>query len=300
MAFNPNAIFLSPSSLSDFDKCGQLYFLRNVYRSPRGLKIQLINPNLALGQAVHDTLEQFLKSSGPRTKEELNRIFDYIWGNLTGEKGGFTGVDEEKGFKERALSMLERFWANLHFRQAEPVKIPGFPKVELGNDLILTGKLDWIEKDADARLPDGQGYHIIDFKTGKEEREDSPQLSIYALLVSRLLGSKKVRTSYWYLDRDNELVSVPTVDIEETFEVLKKKGEIIKMVRQTNSFRCQSGQESCWACRDMLAISQGKGKLVSMDPVNRKQEIYILPKETVAVEPSILTSPTPVVEDLPF
>jgi hypothetical protein len=299
MAFNPNAIFLSPSSLSDFDKCAQLYFYRNVYRSQRGLKVQIINPSLALGQAVHDTLEQFLKSGGPRTKEELGRIFDYIWGNLAGEKGGFTAPDEEKTFKERALSMLERFWANLHFRQAEPVKIPGFPKVELGNDLILTGKLDWIEKDAD-------GYHIIDFKTGKEEREDSPQLSIYALLVSRLLGSKKVRTSYWYLDRDNELVSVPAVDVEETFGVLKKKGEIIKMVRQTNSFRCQSGQEFCWACRDMLAISQGKGKLVSMDPVNRKQEIYILTsrKESeTAVSTATESKVTPqvnVAEDLPF
>jgi len=293
MAFNPNAIFISPSSLADFDKCGQLYYYRNVYRSPRGLKIQLINPSLALGQAVHDTLEQFLKSSEPRTKEELNRIFEFVWRNLTDEKGGFTAADEEKSFRERALSMLERFWANLHFREVEPVKIPGFPKVELGNDLILTGKLDWIEKD-------GEGYHIIDFKTGKEEREDSPQLSIYALLVSRLLGTKKIRTSYWYLDKGTDLVSVPTVDIEETLVNLKKKGEIVKMVRETHSFRCQSGQESCWACRDMLAVVQGKGKLVSMDPVNRKQEIYILPKETVVTEVASLIPPAPAVEDLPF
>ena len=294
MAFNPNAIFLSPSSLSDFEKCSQLYYLRNVYRSPRGLKIQLINPSLALGQAVHDTLEQFLKSGGPRTEEELNRIFEFVWENLGGEKGGFTSLDEEKGFKDRALAMLKRFWANLHFREAEPVKIPGFPKVELGNDLILTGKLDWIEKD-------NEGYHIIDFKTGKEEREDSQQLPIYALLVSKILGTKNIRTSYWYLDKDMDLVSVPTVEVEETLANLKKKGEIIKMVRQTHSFRCQSGQESCWACRDMLAISQGKGKLVSMDPVNRKQEIYILPKETVVAEQTAVAAPAvKVVEDLPF
>lgn len=52
------------------------------------------------------------------------------------------------------------------------------------------------------------------------------------------------------------------------------------MVRQTNSFKCQSGLESCWACRDMLAIAQGKGKLVSVDPVNRKQEIYTLNVKT--------------------
>jgi len=299
MAFNPNAIFISPSSLSDFEKCSQLYYYRQIYRSPRGLKIQLINPSLALGQAIHDTLEQFLKSNGPRTKEELKRIFDFIWANLSGEKGGFTAAEEEKSFKERALSILERFWNNLHFRQAEPVRIPGFPKVELGNDLILTGKLDWIEKDGDS-------YHIIDFKTGKEEGGDSQQLSIYALLVSRLLGSKKIRTSNWYLDKNEEIVSVPLVDLEETFVSLKKKGEIIKMIRQTNSFRCQSGQESCWACRDILAVAQGKGKLVSMDPVNRKQEIYILTPEkesetVVSVASESKAAPqVNVVEDLPF
>jgi len=69
---------------------------------------------------------------------------------------------------------------------------------------------------------------------------------------------------------------VAQVNHEITLSLLRQKGAVIKMARQTNSFRCQSGQESCWACREMLAIAQGKGKLVSMDPVNRKQEIYIL------------------------
>lgn len=270
MSFNPNAIFISPSSLADFDKCPQLYFYRNVYRSPRGLKIQIINPSLALGQTVHDILSHFLKfPPGQRNKDELLRIFDYHWQNLSGEKGGFRSFEEEKGFKDRALGMLERFWGNQHFREAEAVKIPDFPKVELGNDLILTGKLDWIEKNED-------GYHVIDFKTGKEERENSPQLPIYSLLAGKIVNSSQIKTSYWYLDRDDNLTPVAQVDHEITLSLLRQKGEIIKMVRQTKSFCCQSGQESCWACREMLAVAQGKGKLVSMDPVNRKQEIYIL------------------------
>ena len=71
------------------------------------------------------------------------------------------------------------------------------------------------------------------------------------------------------------------------------------MVRQTNSYRCQSGGESCWACRDMLAVAKGKGKLVSMDPINRKQEIYILSKETpLEIKPGVVTNAGG--EDLPF
>lgn len=294
MAFNPNAVYISPSSLSDFEMCLQRYYYKNIYRSPRGLKIQIVTPSLALGQSVHDTLEQFLKIlPGERTEVELKRIFELVWQNLSGEKGGFTLPEEEKIFKDRALAMLGRFWKNQHFREAEAVKIPGFPKVDLGNDLILTGKLDWIEKD-------GDGYHIIDFKTGKEEKEDSQQLPIYSVLVSKILSSKKIRTSYFYLDREEDITSFPEVDLEQTYLSLQKKGEMVKMVRQTQSFRCQSGLESCWACRDILAVAKGKGKLVAMDPINRKQEIYILLPEEPVKEEKIVTSNLSVAEDLPF
>jgi RecB family exonuclease len=288
MAFNPNAVFISPSTLADFEKCPQLYFYKNVYRTPRGLKVQIINPALALGQSVHDTLELFLKTPlEARNKNLLTDKFNFSWENLSGEKGGFSSLEEENIYKTRALEMLERFWKNEHFKNAEMVKIPEFPKAELGNDLILTGKLDWLEKE-------GEYYHLIDFKTGKnEEKEDSLQLPIYAVLVSNIFNSEKIKASYWYLDKDDNIVPFVLPSLEKTKENLKNKGEIVKMVRQTKSYRCQSGKESCWACKDILAIAQGKGKLVSMDPVNRKQEIYILQKEPVPV-------PVFVNEDLPF
>jgi len=291
MAFNPNAVFISPSSIADFDKCPQLYYYRNVYRSPRGLKIQIINPSLALGQSIHDALEIFVRLPIPeRTKESLLSKFDFIWNNLSGERGGYTSTEEEKAFKARGLAMLDRFMQNDHFLKTEMFPIPNFPKAELGDDLILTGKLDWLEKDE-------QGLHLIDFKTGKnEEREDSMQLPIYGVLVSELFKDSQVRASYWYLDSSSEIVDYSLPDLKETKEKLKQKGEIIKMTRQTQSFRCQSGGESCWACKDILAVAQGKGKLVTMDPVNRKQEIYILNKE---IQPAIAEK-SAVVEDLPF
>lgn len=273
MAFNPNIVFISPSSLSDFEKCPQLYYYRYVYKTPRGLKIQTINPSLALGQSVHDALNQFLMSPPlQRTEEELKRIFEWTWSGLSGEKGGFLSQEEEQGYKNRGIEMLNRFFKNKHFLESEMVKISSFPKIELGNDLMLTGKIDWLEKD-------GEDYHIIDFKTGKnEEKEDSKQLPIYALLASKLLNSNNIKASYWYLDKDENITSFNLPDLEGTLSELQKKGEIIKMVRQTQSYHCQSGEESCWACKEILTVAQGKGKLVSVDPVNRKQEIYILPK----------------------
>lgn len=292
MAFNPNAVFISPSSLADFDRCPQLYYFRNVYRSPRGFKIQIINPSLSLGQAVHEALELFTALlSEQKSKDELLAKFEFVWGNLSGEKGGFTLAEEEKEYKKRAFLMLDRFWNNKHFQQAEPVKIPGFPKAELGDDIILTGKLDWLEKDE-------TGYHLVDFKTGKnEEKEDSIQLPVYALLISQLFKTDKIRASYWYLDKDEEIVDFSLPPLDEIKNELKTKGQIIKMARQTSSFRCQSGKESCWACRDFLDISKGKGKLVSIDPVNRKQEIYIIPKVQAD---SLFEVKQEEVSDLPF
>ncbi|PIS21698.1 hypothetical protein COT51_01355 [candidate division WWE3 bacterium CG08_land_8_20_14_0_20_41_15] len=293
MAFNPNAIWLSPSSLSDFTKCPQLYYYRSIFRTERGLKLQIINPSLALGQSVHETLNFFVKlPPADRTKDKLFSQFQFYWGMVRGEKGGFNSPEEEKEFEDRAISMLERFFLNKHFIEAEMPKIPDFPKVDLGNDLILTGKLDWLEKE-------GDGYHLIDFKTGKnEERDDSLQLPIYAALVNGLFKTDKIRASYWYLDKEGDLVDFKLPELASTIEHLKRMGEIIKMVKKTNSFHCQSGNESCWACKDMLAVAEGEGKLVNMDPVNRKQEIYILQKKenTLPQPPEIESTP----ESLPF
>ena len=52
------AVWVSHSSMSDYLKCPRLYFLRNVYRDPKtNHKVALMQPPLALGQVVHDTIE---------------------------------------------------------------------------------------------------------------------------------------------------------------------------------------------------------------------------------------------------
>ena len=274
MAYNPNAIFVSPSSLSDLEKCPQLYFLRSIFRNNRGNKIQLVSPALALGQAVHDTIDQFLAlEPGERNEAELKRITNLLWGNnAAGEKGGFTDKTQEAEFRDRAEAMLAHFWKNDHFKNAVKAKLPNFPKVDLDRDVILTGKLDWVEAGDDGY------YTIIDFKTGKnKEREDSLQLPIYALLGGNIFKTHKLKAKYWYLDSTEEMEEVALPTLAAALEIVKKKAETAKLVVQTKSFQCRTGKESCWACRDMQAISRGEGKLVRVD-MSRKQEIYILPK----------------------
>jgi len=284
MAFNPNAVFISPSSLADFQKCPQLYYYRNVYKTPRGLKIQLINPSLALGQAVHDTLENYCKlPPQERSSDQLFTTFNWIWQQLSGKKGGYSSTQEEDQNRVRAQDMLGRFLSNPHFTSTILHKSPSFPKTDLAPDLILTGKLDWLESTP-------AGLHIVDFKTGKnEEKEDSLQLPIYAVLVNELFHPNSITASYWYLDKDDQLTPFTLPDLTQFKSELIASGQILQLARQTNSFRCQSGGQSCWACKDMQAVATGQGELVTVDPA-RKQEIYILPKTQ--------TPPTP--PPLPF
>lgn len=289
MVYNPNAVFISPSSISSFKSCPQAYYYSSVYKNPKtGLKIQLINPKLALGGTVHSILAQFLfRLGGDRTRDQLNNIMNRFWADIAGEKGGFSSKEEEDKYKERALKMLEIFWGNDHFRVIQPVKMPDFPKVDLGEDLILTGKLDWIEKE------DDKNYHIVDFKTGeKEEGGDSLQLPIYAVLAANYLKFPNIKASYWYLNRDTDFKQIDLPEIKDTIHELKQIGLIIKNSRLTQSFRCGSGYESCWVCKDLIEITKGKCKLVSVD-YNRKQEIYINQnnKEEESVDYS---------DDLPF
>lgn len=271
MAFDPDVVYISPSSIADFEKCPQLYYLRNVFRTVRGLKLQQITPALALGQTVHDAIDRLIKlEPSDRSLNRLLEEFEWSWQAISGPKGGFT--TEEQEYKQRGTEMLNRFWENPHFHTAVGAKIPNFPKVDLGEKLILTGKLDWVEQD-------GESYHIIDFKTGKnEQRADSMQLPTYALMVHEIFNTNNIKASYWYLDKMAEMQPVELPDLAKSKVLLSQKGEIIKLARSTNSMRCQSGGQSCYACADMLAISKGVGKLVSIDPA-RKQEIYILIKK---------------------
>ena len=105
-----SAVWVSHSSISDYLKCPRAYYLRNVYRDPKtNRKISVMEPPLALGQAVHEAIE----SLSALPKEERFTIpllerFEKAWANVTGLKGGFTDPQQEKKSKERATAMIER------------------------------------------------------------------------------------------------------------------------------------------------------------------------------------------------
>lgn len=104
-----SALWVSYSSMTDYLRCPRAYFLKNIYRNPKNRrKIQLIQPALALGQIIHDVIDElsFLPLED-RLRQSLKSRFNKAWGKISGKKGGFSSDEEENKFKDRGLKMID-------------------------------------------------------------------------------------------------------------------------------------------------------------------------------------------------
>ncbi len=268
-----SAVWVSHSSISDYLKCPRAYFLRNVYRDPKtNKKISVMEPPLALGQAVHDTIDTLSKKPvGERFIEPLMDTFEKIWENISGQKGGFTGSEQEEKFKARARDMINRVIAHPGPLAQKAIKIrqelPYYWLSEEDN-IILCGKVDWLEY-----KPDSDGVRIIDFKTGKfDEDPDSLQLPIYYLLASHTQTKPITGISYWYLDRDDEPVDMQLPDEESAEKKILELARKVALARKLGHFKCR--EDGCRACRPYEAVLAGKAIHVGINTYG--QDLYIL------------------------
>lgn len=273
-----SATWLSHSSMSDFLKCPQLYYLNNVYRNPKtGNKIQLMMPQLALGQVVHGVLESLLVlPAEERFGESLIGKYEQAWSMVAGEKGGFGSETQEKEMKQAGAEMLRKVMRNPGPLKNKAVKLrqelPYF-WIDKEAELILCGKIDWLEY-----LDKTDGVHVIDFKTGKSrEKQDSLQLPIYVMLASECQKRKVEKISYWYLQDKSSPEEQPMPDVDETTEKIVELGKKIKLARKLSKFDCGSGGRECRFCRPLKRISEGEGKLVGVSQY--RQDMFVLNDE---------------------
>src|SRR3990167_7267870 len=269
------AVWVSHSSISDFLKCPRAYYLRNVYKDPRtGHKMTVVSPPLALGGAVHEVLEALSELPvDQRFKISLVKKFEAIWSKYEGKMGGFMDKETEQTYKERGIAMLINVQENPGPLLNKAVKIKssmGLPNYWLSKEdgIILCGKIDWLEY-----LPKGDSVHIIDFKTGRnEEKEDSLQLPIYLLLVKNTQKREVTKASYWYLDRDDDLVEKKLPNEEESNERVYDIAKRIKLARQLNHFVCP--HKGCRYCLPLESVLRGEAEKVGVS--DTRQDIYII------------------------
>ena len=273
-----SAVWVSHSSMGDFLKCPRAYFLNNIYKDPKtGHKIALMQPPLALGQAVHEVLESLsVLPVEKRFETSLIERYEQVWKKLSGVKGGFFDQQTENKYRNRGVEMLKRVKADPGPIARKAVKIKtDLPYYWLSEEdnIILCGKIDWLEY-----LPELDAVHIIDFKTGKKEEEKkSLQLPIYYLLVHNCQHRKVSKASYWYLERDSFLTEKELPDLDMAHQEVLKVAKKIKLARTFGRFECPQGENGCYACKPLEQILNGEAQLVGTNDYN--QDVYVLAQQ---------------------
>lgn len=273
-----NSVWVSHSSIGDFLKCPRLYFLHNVYKNEKGRKINLTSPALSLGIAVHETLEGLSKFKvEERFLKPLEETFEQEWEKVSGKMGGFKTEHEENEVKERGLNMILRVAQNPGPLARKTVKLPPAhnnmpPNFFLSEEegIILNGKIDWLEY-----IGEDDSVRVIDFKTGKnEEKEGSLQLPIYLLLLNNLQKRKVSGAAYWYLDKDENPISVALPNVNEARETVLEIARKIKTAREKKEFNCPKGEKGCFACQPFEKILKGEAEFIGIGGYG--QEMYML------------------------
>lgn len=272
------ATYVSHSSISTFLECPRAYFLKNVYKNPKtGHKIKVMSPPLALGQAVHEVIENLSEiKTNLRFKTPLLEKFDQVWKKFSGKNGGFWDKDSEFKYYSRGQVMLSRIQNNPGPIADLAIKInQDLPQYWLSekDNVILCGKLDWLRY-----FPDTDSVEIIDFKTSKhDESNDSLQLPIYYLLATHCQNRPVTAASYWYLESSDTLTPKILPDPLESEQKILKIAQKIKLQRALQKFDCPAGESGCRACRDYEKVLRGEAEFVGVD--NYKADVYILKKE---------------------
>ncbi len=271
-------LWVSHSSINDFLSCPRAYYLKHIYKDPKNKqKINIINPAMALGLAVHDTLESLVIPLEERFSEPLEVKYERMWEKVTGINGGFLSEKEEEEYKKRGASMIQRVAANpgpllqkaLKLHGKDQTFVPNFLLSKQDN-VILCGRVDWMEY-----VPENNSVHIIDFKTGKnEEKNGSLQLPIYCLLTQNLQGRAIHKVSYWYLDKNDQPTEMPIPNLDEEKENILEIAQRMRMVRDSGRFSCPKGE--CFACKPFEVIIKGEATFVKKSDY---QDIYFVNPE---------------------
>jgi RecB family exonuclease len=132
-----------------------------------------------LGAVVHNALQAYFGlPQGNRTPEAAAALVAEKW-----RSAGFRDRDQENVYREKAQDWVAEYVHGLG-QDFTPVAVERFVSASLGS-LIIEGRVDRI---------DAEGSHlvIVDYKTGRfgkmaEHAENSTQLGLYALIVSRAM-----------------------------------------------------------------------------------------------------------------
>jgi RecB family exonuclease len=230
--------------LTVFRQCRQRYKLHYVdglaqeYRKPR--------PYLTMGEHEHGALRALF--SLPAEERSEDRLIQLMRDRWRKNREGFADLAEEKLYGERATGQLRRF-AQREDLAAQPLRVEDNHRVEIDDTLALLGRIDRIDRD-------GEGLHIIDYKTGTPREPDPLQLQMYALIVARKFDPASIRASYHYLETGDWISQAAT---EETMaQALEDVCQQVALIVAEREYPAEPGP-LCGYCDFLEICRDGKG-----------------------------------------
>lgn len=187
---------VSPSRLSDFKQCPQLFKFRSIDRLAEPATVFQ-----ARGTTAHLALQRLYgHDAAARTPERLFDLFREAWAEVRTEEypDMFETIEEERAWGIESMELLANYFSVEDPRAISPVDCE-LDLLEEVNSVQVRGILDRIDQDENGDLI------VTDYKTGKAppQRYALPAffaLKIYALLTRKHFGRAPVQLRLLYLN----------------------------------------------------------------------------------------------------
>ena len=215
---------LSPSAVSEYENCPQLYKYRKIEKLPEPPSL-----DAERGTLVHTILQDLFEfPSAQRLPQTAIDLLPSRWSaQIEGKPELKDMVTNEKEWLDRATSLLTTYFALENPSTFEATHREMHLENDFDTDVYLHGYVDRLDI-----APTGE-VRIVDYKTGKSPKpgwEDKAlfQLRVYALLYWKATGVLPRLLQLIYLGDGRMVKSNPTMkDIESAEKVLHRAAKDI-------------------------------------------------------------------------
>jgi putative RecB family exonuclease len=215
---------LSPSAVSEYENCPQLYKYRKIDKLPEPPSL-----DAERGTLIHTILQDLFEfPSQERTPQTAINLLPSRWAaQLEGKPALLEMVSSEKEWLDRASSLLQTYFTLENPSTFEATHREMHLEDDFDSDIYLHGYVDRLDV-----APTGE-VRIVDYKTGKSPRpgwEEKAlfQLRVYALLYWKNTGVLPRLLQLIYLGDGRIVKSNPTMaEIESAEKVLRRVAQDI-------------------------------------------------------------------------